>query len=258
MHFQERKNIGRVCHLQLMSWKDDWPVIGVDMDMNGIGEPVYVWKKPDVGTLYPITGPQTSDEFNNQEFGFQWSWNHNPVRDAWSMKSNPGYLALIAQPAPEFLKAKNTLTQKIMGDEGEAVTCLLTAEMADGQRAGLCVMGQQYNLIGITKAGGILSLFTNIQGKVILEPVKASKIYLKVKVTVEQGANQFFFSLDNKTFRPVMESFIANNGFWKGPKIGLFSYNESGTGGKALFDWFHYLYDGPKQPPLPGSSFFPS
>ena len=31
MHFQNRNNIGRVCHLQPMFWKEDWPVIGVDM-----------------------------------------------------------------------------------------------------------------------------------------------------------------------------------------------------------------------------------
>lgn len=246
MHFQERKNIGRVCHLQPMLWKDDWPVMGVDMDMNGIGEPVYVWKKPNVGSVYPITAPQASDEFNNPVLGFQWSWNHNPVHEAWSLKSNPGYLALNALPAAEFLKAKNTVTQKIMGNEGEAVTCLVTSEMADGQRAGLCVMGRQYNLAGISKSGGRLSVFTNINGTLNSTPVKAAKIYLKVKVTVEQGANQFFYSTDNKTFTPIGEPFVAGNGFWKGPKLGLFSYNESGTGGKALFDWFHYLYDGPK------------
>jgi beta-xylosidase len=246
MHFQERQNIGRVCHLQPMSWKDDWPVIGVDMDMNGIGEPVYVWKKPAVGMEYPITAPQTSDEFNTGVLDFQWSWNHNPIHEAWSLKSHPGHLVLNAQPATEFLKAKNTLTQKIMGDEGEASTCLITAEMADGQRAGLCVMGKQYNLIGITKSEGKYALFTNINGKVSSVPVKATKVYLKVKVTVQQEANQFYYSTDNKVFQPVGETFIANNGFWKGPKIGLYSYSETGKGGTALFDWFHYLYDGPK------------
>ena len=46
-----------------MYWKNDWPVIGVDMDMNGIGEPVTVWTKPRTGKQSIITVPQTDDDF---------------------------------------------------------------------------------------------------------------------------------------------------------------------------------------------------
>jgi len=229
-----------------MRWKDDWPVIGVDMDMNGIGEPVYVWQKPNVGKEFPITGPQASDEFNKPQLGFQWEWNHNPVDDAWSLKINPGYLTLTALPAANFLKAKNTVTQKVMGNEGIATTCLKGAEMRNGQRAGLCIMGKQYNLVGLVMSDGKISVFTDINGKALFQPVKSSKIYLRVKVTVVQGTNQFYYSIDNKIFYPIGEPFVANNGYWKGPKIGLFSYAEATGGGRAIFDWFHYLYDGPK------------
>jgi len=193
-----------------------------------------------------LSAPQTSDEFNDQSLSFQWSWNHNPVREAWSLSSNPGFLALNGLPAGNFLKAKNTLTQKIMGDEGEATTLLLTTEMGNGQKAGLCVMGKQYNLIGIEKVNGKLTLFVNINGKNSTQTFRSSKVYLKVKVTTKEGGNQFFYSTDNKTFQPSGDTFSASNGYWKGPKTGLFSYNETGEGGKALFNWFHYLYDGPK------------
>ncbi|MBR0388653.1 MAG: family 43 glycosylhydrolase, partial [Prevotella sp.] len=51
-HFQETPVLGRVVHLQPARWEADWPVIGVDYDKNGIGEPVAAWKKPvsSVGT----------------------------------------------------------------------------------------------------------------------------------------------------------------------------------------------------------------
>jgi beta-xylosidase len=245
IHFQNRENIGRVCHLQPMSWKENWPVIGVDMDMNGIGEPVYVWKKPDVGSSFPITAPQSSDEFSNPRLGFQWAWNHNPVPEGWSLTSNPGYLAITALNAPEFLKAKNTLTQKIMGDSGQVITCLNATEIADGQKSGLCVMGKQYCLIGLSRKKGQLEVFTNINGVIHSQPYKGSKIFLKVTLCVQPSGNQFYYSTDNKTFKTLSEPFVVNNGFWKGPKLGIFSYNDSGSGGKALFDWFHYTYDGP-------------
>ncbi len=246
MHFQSRENIGRVVHLQPVTWKDNWPIIGVDMDLNGIGEPVYVWKKPDVGTTYPIQAPQTSDEFNTNRLGFQWAWNHNPVNESWSLVSNPGYFVINALQATEFPKAKNTITQKIMGDQGEAVTCILTQGMKEGQIAGLCIMGKQFNYVGISNNAGNLSLITNFNGKTNTQPVKASKIYLKVTVSIKPNGDQFYFSTDNRNFQPIGEPFMANNGFWKGPKIGLFSYNTTTNGGNALFDWFHYSYDGPK------------
>lgn len=31
--------------------------------------------------------------------------------------------------------------------------------------------------------------------------------------------------------------------YWKGPHIGIFSYNKIADGGKASFDWFRYEYD---------------
>jgi len=246
IHFQSVNTIGRVCHLQPMRWKDDWPEMGVDIDMNGIGEPIYVWKKPDIGKVYPITAPQSSDEFAGSQLSFQWAWNHNPINESWSLTNNQGFLQLDALLSTSFLKAKNTLTQKVMGPEGEVTTLLLANQLADGQKAGICLNGKQYNLIGLQKDDGKLSLFVDINGTVTKQSFSDSKIYLRVKVTAVEGKNQFYYSTDNKKYYPFGDNFSANFGYWKGPKIGLFSYNEKNNGGAALFDWFHYDYDGPK------------
>lgn len=246
IHFQSVWNVGRVCHLQPMYWHDDWPVIGIDIDRNGIGEPVYVWKKPDVGKTYPVTAPQTSDEFSDSSLGYQWEWNHNPVNDEWSLTLKPGYLSLTALKADSLMKARNTVTQKVMGPEGEATTLLLASQMKDGQKAGLCLMGKTFNEIGLVKKEGTLSVYININGKYSEQAWHSSKIYLKVGVTQKEGANQFYFSKDNKTFNQFGGQFAVHNGYWKGPKIGLYSYNEKEQGGTAFFDWFHYIYDGPK------------
>jgi beta-xylosidase len=265
IHFQTVYSLGRICHLQPVRWIDDWPVMGVDIDMNGIGEPVYVWEKPDVGKVYSITAPQTSDEFSEPDLDFQWSWNHNPVPEVWSLTQKPGYLSLFSLPATSFLKAKNTVTQKTMGPKGEATTLLVADNIENGQKAGLCMMGREYNLIGIVKEEGKLSLFTDINGNITKQSIGVSKIYLRVSIVPPEidttqasperrrrmfpsvkGINQFYYSTDNKEFYPLGEKFSATFGNWKGPKIGLFSYHEQEQGGTALFDWFHYIYDGPK------------
>lgn len=49
VHFQDQGAYGRVIHLNPMKWINDWPVIGADKDMDGCGEPVTTYKKPNVG-----------------------------------------------------------------------------------------------------------------------------------------------------------------------------------------------------------------
>jgi beta-xylosidase len=88
-----------------------------------------------------------------------------------------------------------------------------------------------------------LSVFADTNGKVIELPIQAEKIYLKIKINSEQGKNQFYYSTDNEKFTPLGETFIVSYGNWKGPKIGLFSYNEKEKGGTAKFGWFRYMYE---------------
>ena len=96
IHFQDRGAYGRIVHLQPVNWVDDWPVMGVDNDANGVGEPVSTCKKPTVGKTYPVAVPQTSDEFDGSTLGLQWQWQANP-KPAWcSMKARPGWLRLNA------------------------------------------------------------------------------------------------------------------------------------------------------------------
>lgn len=49
IHFQDRGVYGRILHLQPVEWKDGWPLIGKDINNDGIGEPVLSYKKPNIG-----------------------------------------------------------------------------------------------------------------------------------------------------------------------------------------------------------------
>lgn len=68
-----------------------------------------------------------------------------------------------------------------------------------------------------------------------------------IRVTQTEGANQFCFSTDNKKFQALGQPFPVHNGYWKGPKLGLYSYNGIKNGGIAKFDWFRYSYSGPQR-----------
>lgn len=270
-NFQSDGPMGRVVHLQPVRWQDDWPVVGVDIDHNGIGEPIYVWKKPESNITSTIHAPQTDDDFNAPRLGLQWQFNHNPVSEAWSLTSHPGYLSLTALQSESFLRAKNSVTQKIMGKSGEAVTALNLSKLAKGQKAGLASFGSMYNLIGISveEDGNHLFFESNqdlfnashrLPGARIrvnyfdtdsnyLEkiPYNGDLIYLKMQYDFNSHENRFYYSSDNIHFIPFGRAFDAIFSFWKGARIALFSYNERTNGGTALFDWFRYDYDGPKK-----------
>lgn len=64
LKFQDLFASGRVVHLNPMKWVNDWPVIGVDANSDGCGEPVRTFKKPNVGKSYPKTTPPQSGEFD--------------------------------------------------------------------------------------------------------------------------------------------------------------------------------------------------
>jgi beta-xylosidase len=78
------------------------------------------------------------------------------------------------------------------------------------------------------------------------QPIAASVVYLKVQLDFLTNANRFYFSVDNENFTPFGKDFQAAFGFWKGARVGLFSYNEQESAGVAHFSQFRYDYEGPK------------
>jgi beta-xylosidase len=135
-----------------------------------------------------------------------------------------------------------------MGVTGEGVTEMDLSGITDGQKAGLCSMGGKLtNLIGVLKRNGQLYIFNESNGKISAEKtISTKKIFLKVQLDIKGDKNQFFYSTDNKTFSGFGEKFSTAAGYWKGTRIGLFSFNELNNNGSAAFNWFTYLYDGPK------------
>jgi beta-xylosidase len=84
MLFVDSGPFGRFPSLHPVSWVDGWPIVGVD------GKGVVRYKKPNVGKEYPKTEFPTSDEFNDNNLGMQWGWNHNPDTLHWSLTKRAG------------------------------------------------------------------------------------------------------------------------------------------------------------------------
>ena len=244
LHFQERDPLGRVVHLQPMHWEDDWPVMGEDYDGNGVGEPVARWKKPVTAHSTKRELPASSDDFKGGKLGLQWQFNHNPVDTGWSVTRKEGRLAIDGLKAASFREARNTLSQKIMGYEGTYTVQVDLSDLADGQKAGLACMGRNNFCFGVYQTPGGRELFFEKDEELLdsMKLQKDKKLWIRLSFDANAGENGFSFSYsrDGKNFEPFGDAFSAHNGFWKGARVALFSYNTESDGGTAWFRYFRY------------------
>lgn len=256
LHFQDKGAYGRVVHLQPVKWKDNWPVIGADLDGDGKGEPVYTHKKPDVGKIYPLVTPAESDEFDVDKIGLQWQWHANPKIQWSALIKGSGYLRLFALP---FLKdelnlwnSPNLLLQKFPSSDFSATTKIkFTTEwdVWQGKKAGLLIMGNDYAYLSIAKDDNGYKLSQVIckealnaaNEKIVTEVrIKDATVFFKVKVSGPDATCNFSYSEDGINFKSIGTPFQAQPDKWIGAKIGLFctSSNQSRIGGYADVDWF--------------------
>ncbi|MFC0215801.1 glycoside hydrolase 43 family protein [Paenibacillus chartarius] len=253
VHFQDREAYGRILHLQPMRWEDDWPVMGIDTNGDGIGEPVLVHKKPNVGREWPAAVPATSDDFETTVLGLQWQWQANWRPEWYSLSANPGHLRLFARPLPPeaatLYGAPNVLCQKFPAPAFSATAKLTFKPQTSSELAGLTVFGHEYRYLALQPSdAGLRLTFVKGQGdktssseetaESIALPAGTDTAFLRVQVVLEALCT-FQYSLDGETFESIGEPFAAVPGGWVGAKLGLFCIRQAdGTdGGYADIDW---------------------
>jgi len=248
---------GRPQCLEPVEWIDGWPVIGKDVDGDGIGEPVLAHEKPIKG--FPVNAPPTYDEFGSAKLGLQWEWNHNPRDSHWSLEERPGWLRLKAgkpvpvkegykvHEGPVFWRAYNTVSQRIMGTTtGTAVAKFDLSGMKPGQQAGFVRFGGIVHLLGVEvgDSGEKKLFFMDPEGTITYGPAIAKKD-LFIRTTNSGNQAYFEYSTDGSSFTRFGPGFTIQFGRWTGDRLGFFCWNENENGYLDV-DWFHYEYDGPK------------
>jgi len=263
LHFQDKGAYGRVLHLNPMKWVNDWPVIGVDRDGDGCGDPVSRYRKPKIDKTYPIETPVESDEFDTRKLGLQWEWHAN-YQGVFGFTTNMGYARIygheLSPHFKNFWEVSNLLMQKFPAEEFTATAKLKVSAKDDGQLSGLIIMGLDYSWIGVEKQGEKFLLKQAVckdaeQGNLeqvstlaVLEPSRKFEAGLfpnyereiYIRVHVDKGAYcRFSYSLDGRKFTEAGTLFKARQGKWIGAKVGMFSVTPHGKErGWLDVDWF--------------------
>lgn len=270
IHFQDKGPYGRVVLLEPMKWNEDgFPVIGVDKDGDGRGEPVRTYAKPNVGKTYEKATPADTDEFNTNSLGLQWQWKGNPSALWYFTDQNKGVLRLFSVNTPgaeRIYDMPNLLLQKFPARDFIATAKVSfhprnnNGKISTGEMAGLCVMGYNYGAIAFEQREDGTYLVNvdckkaNKGGK--QETAEAVKIdtndlYLRVKVAYT-GAKKpmqkpdykceatFYYSTDGKKFTKFGRPLQITEGHWIGAKLGLFCSRPwvSNDSGWMDVDWF--------------------
>ena len=242
-------SIGRTVTLAPITWKDGWPMLGLE---GNLGRAPRTWLKPNVSHV-PVPQQQTaphapyvrSDDFNGKALGRIWQWNHNPDDSKWALKS--GRLRLQSMPAEQLMWARNTLTQRVIGPTSIVTVELYTKGMKDGDVAGLGNINVPCSWIGVVKEGTntILRCFEQAVNDTLNLPVSldmmGDRIFLRMVGDYDHDQVAYYYSYDGETFNPLGRMMPLSYQLitFQGSRHALFAFNHKGQkGGYAEFDNF--------------------
>lgn len=263
MHFQDKECYGRVVHLQPVTWKDNWPVMGKVPAKGYCGEPVITYRKPSTKGKVDVVNPVESDEFNSPKLGLQWQWHAN-YDQKFGMPTAFGtfrlYTHKVSKEFKNMWEVPNLLLQKTPADKFTATTKLRFTSKEDNQMGGLIVMGHDYFALMLKRVKDefllqlvtcksadkgtpeqvktIATLKPTEKDKIDYQPAIHEDIYLRVNVA--DGECNFAYSLNGKKYTAVEGNFKIKEGKWIGAKVGLAAIEPAGKTNRGWIDadWF--------------------
>ena len=263
MHFQDKECYGRVVHLQPVTWKDNWPVMGKVPAKGYCGEPVITYRKPSTKGKVYVVNPVESDEFNSPKLGLQWQWHAN-YDQKFGMPTAFGtfrlYTHKVSKEFKNMWEVPNLLLQKMPAEKFTATTKLRFTSKDDNQMGGLIVMGHDYFALMLKRVKDefllqlvtcksadkgtpeqvktIATLKPTEKDKIDYQPAIHEDIYLRVNVA--DGECNFAYSLNGKKYTAVEGNFKIKEGKWIGAKVGLAAIEPAGKTNRGWIDadWF--------------------
>lgn len=236
-------SIGRTVTLAPITWKDGWPMLGLE---GNLGRAPRTWTKPNIpGSegIKPHAPYERNENFDGKQLGRVWQWNHNPDDTMWKLKG--GKLQLHTMPAEQLMWARNTLTQRVIGPSSITTVEMNVKNMQDGDVAGLGNINVPCSWIGIVKDGKQLTLrcFEQLTNDTIDTKVTLPKgrVWLRFDGDYDNDQGHYEYSVDGVNFVKAggMMKLSYQLISFQGSRMSLFAFNKNGhNGGYAEFDNF--------------------
>ena len=254
LHFQDMGPYGRVIHLNPVEWKEGWPVMGIDKDGDGCGEPVRRWKRP-------VEASGDVAYITRQGSGlFEW---HANYKDFYGFPNAQDGMRIYGHRlSEEFVNMWEVPNLWLAKFPAEAFTMTAKVKVsskanAEGAVSGLIVMGWDYCALGLAKHGDrfdvTLTECRDAEQQVeetmqVVGSLNPTKVYeaglvanmecvLWLRLQVGKGAVcRFSYSTDGKRWQKAGDSFNARAGKWIGAKAGFYSVMPAAVGDRGWID----------------------
>ena len=204
-------------------------------------------------SLKKLANPDTvqagENDYNGSNLKLEWQWNHNPNNKFWSLTERDGYLRLTtANKATGLLDARNTLTQRTYGPTCSGDIAIETANMKNGDVAGLAALQANYGYVGVKMENGQKSIvMVNADGGEAQEieniPIDQDRVYLRADFNFYRHADDadFYYSLDGTTWNKIGNTLNMSYTIphFMGYRFAIFNYATQATGGYVDVDYFH-------------------
>ena len=256
--FQDIWPLGRCPYLVPCTWDDGWPVMG---DENG-DVPREMEVPVNTGNLFPRSEVLVNDDFDSEKLGLTWQWNHNPDNSLWSLTERPGYMRLktgrVMEDPTDIFHARNTLTQRTIGDKCSGWISIDVSNMKDGDRAGLSVFGFYGGLVEVVKKNGKYELSMSRYNKKIVDENETNVredmddtveltqdvVYLKADCDFVSSKAIFYYSLDGYKWNRIggETTLIYTLKHFTGYRFAIFNYatQKQNPSGYVDIDYFEY------------------
>jgi beta-xylosidase len=234
---------GRAGVLLPVTWLDGWPILG-QPGPDAIGEMVWGGPKPLRGK--PASEFFVSDSFHERSMPPQWEWRYQPQPGAWSLTGNGLRLQALVPTTGKsgFAGVRDVITQRAVRSAKAEVTVKLDlAGLTNGQEAGLAHFAKADCRLAAVQTQGVRKLLRTDQPASTAVPVlTAANVWLRSTWGV-QGLASFSYSFDGKTFTEIGEACRLTWGFYRGDRVGLYTWNSAGDRGYADFSDFRYVIE---------------
>lgn len=189
------------------------------------------------------------NDYNGSNLKLEWQWNHNPNNNYWSLTDRDGYLRLTTgNVVSDFTQARNTLTQRTYGPTCSGDIAIETANMKNGDIAGLGALQANYGYVGVKMEDGQKYIvMVNADGGEAKEvesiPIDQNRVYLRTDFNFYQHADDadFYYSLDGTTWNKIGNTLNMSYTMphFMGYRFAIFNYATQSAGGYVDVDYFH-------------------
>ncbi|MEN9382190.1 MAG: hypothetical protein RI940_1071 [Bacteroidota bacterium] len=236
LHFQDKGAYGRITHLQPMVWRNDWPIIGIDADGDGVGTPVasYAYPKMDLPKIHNpnLKNVDDADKNFSKSTSLNFQWNATPL-NTWRMEYGNGfrhYAVLKNDSIPNLWNFPALYLAKLPAEKFTITKEIKFTSLQVGERAGFILFGKSYAAVELQNTVNGLQLNYIECDKADKSSFEKSTTLLTnapasifIRMIMNEGANaNFEYSKDGKNFVSIPANFKAVEGVWVGAKYGFY------------------------------------